>query len=128
MDVSSIVNTKVDEFSILRPRASRAAISRAWAIVPIEDVSTLDEWKKRPLYGDMETDTPIRKLIDSWPTRRALADQIGAQTDAVHKWASSGRIPADWQAAVVTAARENGFGHVTAEWMLEQHRREAGAA
>ncbi len=75
----------------------------------------------------MSNETPIRNLIDTWPTRKALAEQIGANPDAVHKWAASGRIPSDWQAAVVIAARDNGLDHITAEWMLEQHRREAGA-
>lgn len=76
----------------------------------------------------MEQETPIKTLIDTWPTRKALAEVIGANVDAVHKWAATGRIPSDWQAAVVTAARDYGLSHVTAEWMLEQHRREAGAA
>ena len=76
----------------------------------------------------MAQENPIKTLIDTWPTRKALADEIGANTDAVHKWAAAGRIPADWQAAVVIAARDKGLGYVTADWMLEQHRREAGAA
>lgn len=76
----------------------------------------------------MENISTIRDLIDTWPTRKALAEQIGANPDAVHKWAASGRIPSDWQAAVVIAARDKGLTDITAEWMLEQHRREAGAA
>jgi len=75
----------------------------------------------------MAHENPIRDLIDAWPTRKALADEIGANSDAVHKWAASGRIPSDWQAAVVSAARDKCLQHITAEWMLEQHRREAGA-
>ena len=75
----------------------------------------------------MAQENPIKELIDTWPTRKALAQAIGANPDAVHKWASSGRIPADWQAAVVIAARNEGMAHITADWMLEQHRREAGA-
>jgi hypothetical protein len=77
----------------------------------------------------MSNENPIRDLIDTWPTRKALAEQIGANPEAVHKWAASGRIPSDWQAAVVIAARDlQGLEHVTADWMLEKHRREAGAA
>ncbi len=77
----------------------------------------------------MEQQNPIKTMIDTWPTRKVLADAIGANVEAVHKWAAAGRIPSDWQAAVLTAARErDDLGHVTAEWMLEQHRREAGAA
>ncbi len=75
----------------------------------------------------MAQDNPIKNLIDTWPTRKALALQIGANPEAVHKWAASGRIPADWQASVVFAAQRKGLHHITAAWMLEQHRREAGA-
>ena len=77
----------------------------------------------------MAQENPIKELIDTWPTRKALADEIGARTDAVHKWAAAGRIPADWQAAVLSAARkQDKLAHVTAEWLVDQHRREAGAA
>lgn len=69
----------------------------------------------------------IRDLIAEWPTRKALADEIGANTDAVHKWAASNRIPSDWQAAVVEAAARRKIRGITAQWMLEQHSR-AGAA
>lgn len=74
----------------------------------------------------MAHENPIRDLIDSWPTRKALADAIGASPDAVHKWAASGRIPSDWQAAVVIAARDKpDLQYVTAEWMLARHQRGA---
>lgn len=78
--------------------------------------------------GGMEHISPIKKLIDEWPTRKALAEEIGANPEAVHKWAAAGRIPSDWQAAVVSAARNRGLDFITADWMLDQHRREAGAA
>lgn len=73
----------------------------------------------------MEQSSPIRDLIDAWPTRKALAEQIGANVEAVHKWAASNRIPSDWQAAVVTAAQARGLGHVTGDWMVAQHARAA---
>ena len=73
----------------------------------------------------MNEKNPIRELIDQWKPRRALAEEIGANIDAVHKWAASGRIPPGWQAAVITAARNRGLWHVTAEWMVLQHGREA---
>ncbi len=68
----------------------------------------------------------IRDLIDAWPTRKALAAEIGASTDAVHKWAASSRIPADWQAAVLAAALRRGMA-VSADWMLAQHARTEAA-
>lgn len=69
----------------------------------------------------MTKNNPIRSLIDAWPNRKALAAEIGANTEAVHKWASSGRIPPRWQAKVITAAQQRGLWHVTAEWMVLQH-------
>ena len=76
----------------------------------------------------MSEQTPIKELIDRWPTRRALADEIGAKEAAVHKWAKAGRIPAVWQAGVIRAARARGIEHVTAEWMVAHHEQERGAA
>ena len=64
---------------------------------------------------------PITKLIDRWDTRRELADAIGADVAAVHKWAANGRIPATWQGAVVRAAQEAGMEEVTPQWMLDVH-------
>ncbi|RHZ91130.1 hypothetical protein D1114_20885 [Cereibacter sphaeroides] len=71
----------------------------------------------------MHTVNPIENLIASWPTRRALASEIGANVEAVHKWAKAGRIPADWQAAVVKAAAARGIEFATAEWMISVHAR-----
>ena len=71
---------------------------------------------------------PITVLIDRWPSRKALADEIGASEAQVHKWARFGRIPSEWQFPVMQAAKSHGFDHVTAEWMLEAHHRERGAA
>lgn len=66
---------------------------------------------------------PIRDLIDRWPTRRAMADDVNASEAQVHKWAQTGRIPAPYQSCVVSAARRQGFEDVTAEWMLCVHAR-----
>lgn len=76
------------------------------------------------------TESPVKSLIDRWAPRRALADEIGADVSAVHKWASSGRIPAGWQVHVVEAAQRRGFEDITADWMLRAHRiePERGAA
>ncbi|WP_420023739.1 carph-isopro domain-containing protein [Cereibacter azotoformans] len=71
----------------------------------------------------MRHESPITQLIAAWPKRQALADEIGVSVDAVHKWARSGRIPSDWQDAVVKAARARGIEFATAEWMLAAHAR-----
>ena len=76
----------------------------------------------------MSEQTPIRDLIDAWPTRRALAGEIGANEASVHKWAKADRIPAAWQASVVRAARARGMDHVTGDWMVAAHARDGDAA
>lgn len=63
----------------------------------------------------------ITALINLWPTRRTLADEIGANEAAVHKWAANNRIPSDWQARVVRAARRRGWREITPAWMIEAH-------
>ena len=64
----------------------------------------------------------VASLIDKWPSRKALADEIGANPAAVHKWATAKRIPADWQAHVLKAARLRGI-QITPEWMVDVHAR-----
>lgn len=51
----------------------------------------------------------IPQMIDMWPTRRELAADVGANLDAVHKWAQKNSIPAHWQASFVEAAKRRGF-------------------
>lgn len=70
----------------------------------------------------------IDGLISHWPTRKALAEEIGASAEVVHKWARSGRIPTDWQASVIAAAAARGIDYATPEWMVRVHSREAQKA
>jgi len=70
----------------------------------------------------------ITALIDEWKPRRLLANEVGANVEAVHKWASANRIPSEKQAAVVAAAQSKGLGHITAEWMLDAHKSESTPA
>jgi len=69
----------------------------------------------------MDKNRQVTALIDSWPTRKALADAIGASTAQVHKWAQFNRIPAQWQLSVVRACQDVGMTEVTANWMLQSH-------
>ena len=64
---------------------------------------------------------PIKTLIDSWPARRMLADEIGVNLESVHKWATAGRIPSKYQERVIRAAQKSGLHHITAEWMVRVH-------
>lgn len=68
----------------------------------------------------------ISDLIKLWPSRKALADDVGDTLDNVHKWAQSGRIPSWKQSSVLEAARNRGF-EVDGEWMVRVHA-EKGAA
>jgi hypothetical protein len=63
------------------------------------------------------------QIIEKWPSRRILAADIGAKLAAVHKWAQADRIPSDWQALVVKAARLRGYADITPEMMIEAHSR-----
>lgn len=63
----------------------------------------------------------IKDLMARWPSRTEFAQDVGAPPSIVHKWFSSDRIPARWQARVVRAAVSRGFSDITAEWMLRVH-------
>jgi hypothetical protein len=71
---------------------------------------------------------PISELIDAMRPRKALADEIGASVEQVHKWAQFGRIPSEWQLSVIEAAARRGLSDIDADWMLRAHDRERGAA
>jgi hypothetical protein len=71
---------------------------------------------------------PITELIDRWRPRRALAEEIGASVEQVHKWAQFGRIPVEWHIAVIEAAARKGVQGIDADWMLRAHNRDRGAA
>lgn len=62
----------------------------------------------------------VRGLIDLWPTRRELADEVFTTVDRVHKWAQSGAIPARFHARFLRAADLRGFD-VTAEVLVRLH-------
>lgn len=73
----------------------------------------------------MKHPTDIPEAIALWPSRKALAADVGAPEGVVHKWARHGRIPADRMADFVRAARVRGFEGITAEWLVEAHKRQA---
>ena len=80
------------------------------------------------IIDDCMSKKPVTKLIDSWKPRRALANEIGASVEQVHKWAKFGRIPSDWQLPVIEAAMRKGIEGIDANWMLRAHSRERSAA
>lgn len=70
--------------------------------------------------GVMSIFQNIRSLIDAWPTRRALAEDIGTSADRVHKWAASNAIPASFHAAVIEKGVARGIA-VDADLMVRLH-------
>lgn len=68
----------------------------------------------------------FRAVIDSWPSRTVLADDVGVTRGLVQQWWNRDRIPDDWWRAVVAAAGRRGLG-VTLELLaqLAEQRRAA---
>lgn len=80
----------------------------------------------------MEKILSIRDLVNLWPTRAAMADDIrdvlhmvGANdvrvtTAQVHKWAENGSIPPRYHQAIFAAGRRRGFA-LSAELIIALH-------
>lgn len=75
----------------------------------------------------MEKNSTVKDLIDLWPTRAALADDVTRQMDwlkvtaaQVHKWAQAQSIPARYHQAVLLSAADRGL-NVTAESIVLAH-------
>jgi hypothetical protein len=75
----------------------------------------------------MEKTSTVKDLIDLWPTRAALADDVTRQMDwlkvtaaQVHKWAQAQSIPARYHQAILLSAAERGLA-VTAETIVLAH-------
>jgi hypothetical protein len=49
--------------------------------------------------------TSFRSIIALWPSREAMAADVGAPVTAVTKWGQRNSIPADWWAAVLATSR-----------------------
>ena len=73
------------------------------------------------ILAGMHTENPIHRLIARWPSRRIFAGEVGADVEAVHKWARNGRVPSGFLRAVQAAAARRGFADVTADWLLSVH-------
>lgn len=70
----------------------------------------------------MAQPTTIRELIALWPSRKALADEVGTTVDRVHKWAVVGAIPARFHYDVIHAGNLRGFA-LSAELLVGLHKR-----
>jgi hypothetical protein len=69
----------------------------------------------------------IKSLIDAWPTRRALAEDIGTSADRVHKWAASNAIPASFHASVIDKGVARGI-QIDADLMVRLHAKDPAPA
>jgi len=45
----------------------------------------------------------FRDLIELWPTREALAAEIGANSSTVSKWWQRDSVPAEWWAPILSS-------------------------
>jgi len=75
----------------------------------------------------MEAISNIRDLVNLWPTRASLANDLQAlcpslkvNTERVHKWAKHGAIPARYHFSVLMAGRCRGF-KISAELIVKLH-------
>lgn len=73
------------------------------------------------------TEPSFRSIIELWPSREAMAAEIGANASAVSKWWQRDGIPAEWWAAVLATDCAVGAG-LTAEALTVLAAREPIAA
>lgn len=86
------------------------------------------------MHLGMSKVSSITDLVNLWPTRAALADDIGVVSpevkvtaSQVHKWAEKNSIRAIYHKAVLLAAQSRGFP-VTAELIVALHAPRKDAA
>lgn len=68
----------------------------------------------------------VKDLIDLWPSRQVLADEIATSKARVDKWPANG-IPAWFHARVLKAGRARGFA-ITADDLVRLHDKPSEAA
>jgi predicted nucleic acid-binding protein len=51
----------------------------------------------------------FQQIIEQWPSRRDLAEDVGVNLYAVHHWHHRNRIPANYDAALIEAASRRGI-------------------
>jgi hypothetical protein len=82
----------------------------------------------------MENISTIREIINLWPKRQALADDLNATFDdfkvtagMVHKWAENGSVPSKYQHHLIECGLARGFP-ITAELLVTLHAPKVDAA
>lgn len=52
---------------------------------------------------------PIIQILDRWPSRRAIADDMNRALVVVHRWFSRLSVPAEYDAPLIRAAKKRGI-------------------
>lgn len=63
-----------------------------------------------------------------WPTVRELADDLGLPYTTVHSWSVRGRIPADYDMALIDAAKSRGMALGLESLAIARSRTKRGLA
>lgn len=67
--------------------------------------------------GGMSKPRSFSDIVDLWPTRDALASEVGASHEAVRKWAQRDFIAAEWWPSLLKTSRAKSAG-VTADLLV----------
>lgn len=63
-----------------------------------------------PILDGMSQITSFRSIIELWPSREAMASDVGATVPRVTKWGQRNNIPAEWWSAVLGTDRATAAG------------------
>lgn len=80
-----------------------------------------------PIELDMSDLTTFQSVIELWPSREAMASDLGAGASGVSKWWQRDSIPAEWWASVLVTKVAITAG-VTAELLARLAAREIAEA
>lgn len=75
----------------------------------------------------MEQISTIRALVALWPTRQDFADEVGVPLARVHKWITTGAVPAKHHLAIVNAGEARDLP-VSADLVVRLHAPQVDAA
>lgn len=74
-------------------------------------------------FGMTDEPKTFRAIIELWPTRESLSEEIGARASTVSKWWQRDTIPAEWWSSVLNTERARLAG-LTAENLASLAARE----
>lgn len=74
----------------------------------------------------MTQDMTIKSIINQWPRRADLADDLNVSVARVHKWAQCASIPSEFWADIVDCGARRGY-QVDLTTLAELHRRDRAA-